>query len=596
MLRGSDISRNVWSSLTFRVLGLMTLAMAPIGGMSIYQTSELTARTEERAAASLLSATVDAVTPEIAALERVIGAATAMSLLTVDIWNRHEACVLAFSRVSNAEASFHFAGVLTRDGALCVPDEISLSHSEMVTAAMTFENDAPFEYSQAVNETGDVETVIAQPVAGPDGVTHYVLIGARQNRFLETAARSDAARAEALITFSQSGAILNANAPAELAAAELPAGRDISELTSPRGYTLQGETQAGKARIYSVVPIHGDLIFALGSWTPENTAIPGAGTRMPPWFFPILTWLATLAILYIAVSRFVVRHVELLGQRMRRFARNRTMPLAETDPLTPSEFTEMNRNFLAMAEAILKDEAELEQVIHDKTLLVREVHHRVKNNLQLIASIMNMQIRKNRDSETGEVVKRLQDRVLGLAAIHRQMYQSQSLDRVPADALVEAVLDQTLRLDPGVEVHLERDLMPLNLVLDQAIPLALLSAEAAANALHHLGATDGGRPKLAVKLEPAGEEEARLRVSNTVAAEDASEEGLIEFPGQGLGAQLINAFARQLGAEAITRREDGLHHLEVTFRPNGLDHADVAGPVARDLAKGGGSGVVSAGA
>ena len=138
MLRGSDISRNLWSSLTFRVLALMTLAMAPIGAMSIYQTSELTARTEERAAASLLSATVDAVTPEIAALERVIGGATAMSLLTVDIWNRHDACVTAFSRVSDAGASYHFAGVLTRDGAVCVPSEIALSPSEMVSAAMAF--------------------------------------------------------------------------------------------------------------------------------------------------------------------------------------------------------------------------------------------------------------------------------------------------------------------------------------------------------------------------------------------------------------------------------------------------------------------------
>ena len=87
----------------------------------------------------------------------------------------------------------------------------------------------------------------------------------------------------------------------------------------------------------------------------------------------------------------------------------------------------MNRDFLSMAEGILQDEAELEDALREKSLLIREVHHRVKNNLQLIASIMNMQIRRSRNSETTSVVRRLQDRVLGLARVHRQMYEAQTL-------------------------------------------------------------------------------------------------------------------------------------------------------------------------
>ena len=153
-----------------------------------------------------------------------------------------------------------------------------------------------------------------------------------------------------------------------------------------------GTNGLGQRRAFAVVPILRGTVYAVGSWDAEAVLAEPIGRRVPPWVFPILMWAACLLVAYVAVHRLVIRHVAELRRQMREFADHRRLPGGALRPGAPAELAEMAGGFAAMAERILREDAETEDRLHEQKVLLREVHHRVKNNLQLISSIINMQI------------------------------------------------------------------------------------------------------------------------------------------------------------------------------------------------------------
>ena len=94
--------------------------------------------------------------------------------------------------------------------------------------------------------------------------------------------------------------------------------------------------------------------------------------------------------------------------------------------LSPAEsVTLINRSHAVVLD--VRDEAELEGTIHDKTVLLREVHHRVKNNLQIISSLLSMQQRALSDPQAKAAVGDTRQRISALALIYRTLYQSDDL-------------------------------------------------------------------------------------------------------------------------------------------------------------------------
>ena len=254
----------------------------------------------------------------------------------------------------------------------------------------------------------------------------------------------------------------------------------------------------------------------------------------------------------------------------------------------PHELRSVGFAFERMMESVLHDEAELEDMVHQKEVLLREVHHRVKNNLQLIASIINMQIRKARNPETKALLKGLQDRVMSLATIHRELYQTTGLTDIRVDELLQSIVTQILRMagKPGEPLAVETDLEDIRLTPDQAVPLSLLVTEALTNALKYASALPGKQPKLRVRLYRIGDSRAGIEISNSALQSGPKPDAMLDGveDGSGLGDALMRAFAGQLGdiAESWIKRRSGVKDSSGLIPGHGgvMDRLDGIVPVA----------------
>jgi two-component system, sensor histidine kinase PdtaS len=200
-------------------------------------------------------------------------------------------------------------------------------------------------------------------------------------------------------------------------------------------------------------------------------------------------------------------------------------------------------------------------------VLLREVHHRVKNNLQLIASIMSMQMRRARSPETRALMQGLQERVMSLATVHKELYQTTGVADVRADELLRDVTRQIVALTSdrsgGEAPVVETDFAPIPLTPDQAVPLSLLLTEGLREALRS-EARGEGRP-VALSLREAAPGRAVLRIRGGRLGPEAPGAAPADAAVAGLGPQLLAAFAAQVEGELEQGEEEGWRVLLVDF-------------------------------
>jgi two-component sensor histidine kinase len=117
-------------------------------------------------------------------------------------------------------------------------------------------------------------------------------------------------------------------------------------------------------------------------------------------------------------------------------------------------------------------------------------------------------------------MKGLQDRVMSLATIHRELYQTSGLTDIRADELLQRIVRQLVRMgaQPGLPFEVETRLDDIRLTPDQAVPLSLLLTETLANALKYSAAPAGELPQLSVSLQREREGQAVIEVVNSATA------------------------------------------------------------------------------
>ncbi len=239
------------------------------------------------------------------------------------------------------------------------------------------------------------------------------------------------------------------------------------------------------------------------------------------------------------------------------------MPSYTPNASMPFEIRRIGEVWHDLADTVIRDEAELEGTIHDKTVLLKEVHHRVKNNLQLISSIINMKMRKLHAPEARRALKDLQLRVMSIASVHRSLYESEAHGQVRADQLIRYIVQMSYEngLEKSSGVILDYDLEEVGLYPDQALPLSLLAAEAATNAVKYLGVPNDGPARVRVHLERMSDGRAQFLLQNTKGKPLYD----VETEGSGLGTSLINAFAAQIGGKVEISETEEAYQISIEF-------------------------------
>lgn len=195
-------------------------------------------------------------------------------------------------------------------------------------------------------------------------------------------------------------------------------------------------------------------------------------------------------------------------------------------------------------------------IAHERELLIKEVHHRVKNDLQLIASLLGMHARRLGDDDAILAMEDCRSRVQTVALIHEYMYQSDDLARLPFSQSIRSLAAGMLRVagmqSPAVTLEVEAD-NEVILRMDRAIPCCLILNELVTNVLKH--AFPGGR-RGTLRITLAREADGRL--SLTVADDGVGlPDDLAGDARTAFGWTLVTTFARQLGADLAVAREGG---------------------------------------
>jgi len=183
--------------------------------------------------------------------------------------------------------------------------------------------------------------------------------------------------------------------------------------------------------------------------------------------------------------------------------------------------------------------------LREKELLLKEIHHRVKNNLQITSSLLRLQAGKITDSGVRQLLRESQDRIRSMALVHDMLYRSQDLARIDFPEYVRTLVTRlfrsynvTNRIRPVVELE--------NIVfgVDLAVPCGLIINELVANALKHAF---------------PGERQGRVRVRMTVAPDSYTlsvQDDGIGFPAgidflhtETLGLQLVRMLSEQIGGQ-----------------------------------------------
>jgi two-component sensor histidine kinase len=196
----------------------------------------------------------------------------------------------------------------------------------------------------------------------------------------------------------------------------------------------------------------------------------------------------------------------------------------------------------------------------EKEILLKEIHHRVKNNLQMIVSLLNLQAGKVADPKILDTIDVIRRRVYSMAVLHEKLCGSPDLSGIRFDDYIRSLLNDLPSCNPdGTPVHLSLRLEPVVLNFAQAVPCGLILNEAVTNAVKHAfsGRTEG---RVEIALKKARDGSVRLTVADNGVGLPA---GFDAHTSTSLGFKIIVILLEQLGG---TLRLDSRNGTRLAIR------------------------------
>ena len=303
---------------------------------------------------------------------------------------------------------------------------------------------------------------------------------------------------------------------------------------------------SGQEREVVGVPLAQSGMYALlSSPKPPPIAIENV-TAFSNFALPLLAWLLALVTAWLAMDRLVLRWLDYLGRIASLYASGKlsVQPLRARRQ-APGEINALADTMEEMATRIRDRTQSLEGALVARDAAMKEIHHRVKNNLQIINSLLSLQSRKIKDPIALSVLDDARARINALSLIHRSLYEHNNMRSVDVKSFFSELAqhldqalgaeDQNIRIDSAVDVDV--------IDADVAVPLALFTAEAVTNAVKHAfpagRGVQGGRVVVGYKV---GDAETLLSIEDDgIGGEEAQ-----AAAASGIGGTLMSAFAKQV--------------------------------------------------
>jgi PAS domain S-box-containing protein len=201
-----------------------------------------------------------------------------------------------------------------------------------------------------------------------------------------------------------------------------------------------------------------------------------------------------------------------------------------------------------------REEARIRTALKEKEILLGEIHHRVKNNLQIVSSLLNLQAARVEDHAIRELLRDSQNRIHSMALIHQTLYSSkdfESVDFAQFSATLLPALIESFSIDP-TRIVTRVEVEPVHLPIDTAVPCGLVVNELITNALKH-AFPNRARGEIHVALTRQPGNEVLLSVSDDgIGLPEHADINTTET----LGLQLVGLLAAQLDGEVSIHRSD----------------------------------------
>ena len=262
-----------------------------------------------------------------------------------------------------------------------------------------------------------------------------------------------------------------------------------------------------------------------------------------PFAMILLTWGA----IWIVTERQLTRWIIYL-RRVSATYRSGHYQLRPAMDEAPNELKLLGDALSEMAGAIHERDRSLREAIAQKSLLIKEIHHRVKNNLQVVMSLLSLQAKRLKDPVAQEALRDTSTRINALALVHRILYEIDDENTVDMQKLLEQLAEQTSEGFGGEDrvVRITADIVQRSVPSDMAVTLSLFAVEAITNAFKH--AFPAGRDgTIRVVLETVGTRRLRFAIEDDgVGFDDADAPSSI-------GSRLIRTFGQQIGGVSKIR-------------------------------------------
>jgi two-component sensor histidine kinase len=248
---------------------------------------------------------------------------------------------------------------------------------------------------------------------------------------------------------------------------------------------------------------------------------------------------------------------------------------------------ESNRRLEHQREVINYKNRSLEQLLHaqnklldEKEWLLKEIHHRVKNNLQIVMSLLNTQAAFLDDKDALNAIKESRYRMQAISLIHQKLYQSENTALIDMPVYIRDLVEYLKDGFSAINmIMFELDIVPVKLDVSQSVPIGLILNEAITNAMKYAFT---GKGTITISLQPVAPDRLHLIIADNG---EGFPDGKVPTQHGSMGMMLMNTLAEQLDGTLDIRSDNGVtitvnfkHHQgkafteEIVYEENGHDH------------------------